>query len=286
MEEPRKPGTYVLRGKHPTGPWPDGEHAGGCGLVVVVHGPRTLHRPYGTARVRLATGPQSRCSFLRMVAPPPTRRAPRWAQGTAAVARAATWFKRVVGSGLEHDELVGVGNEALVLAERDFAPARGVPFEAYARLRIRRAMASATRTESRLGGRTRAILRATELADDAFEELAADDDYRDRPQLWVNSSAAAATLALMHAVDYGGDPGEHVERAELKRRAAGHLATRPQPVPRLFGLVYEEGRTLDEAGRTCGKSAAWASRLHAREIALLAEALRAYERPRATAGRE
>jgi DNA-directed RNA polymerase specialized sigma24 family protein len=143
-------------------------------------------------------------------------------------------------------------------------------------------MIDAARREGRISGRDRAVLHAAELSDQAFEGLASDDEQPSEPQEWVNGSAAAATLAVAHAVDFGGNAAERLERAQLKRRADTLLAKRPPPVKRLFELVYEEGLSLDAAARTCGISPSWATRIHAREIALLARALHAASEPRAT----
>jgi RNA polymerase sigma factor (sigma-70 family) len=191
---------------------------------------------------------------------------------------------RGAGARVAYEDLVGVGHEALVLAERDFDDAQGVPFEAYARLRIRRAMIDEVRREGRLAPRTRAVVHAAEVSDGVFEALANDDDHRGDPQLWGNSSAASATLALVHAVDFGGDPGERIDRARLKARAQAIVDARPPPVPRLFALVYEEGRSLLEAAQALGLSAPWVSRIHAREIAYLARELGAGPAARANPG--
>jgi RNA polymerase sigma factor for flagellar operon FliA len=210
---------------------------------------------------------------------PPAPRA--WPEVQAAVARAAHWMTRGAGARVAYEDLVGVGHEALVLAEREYDDARGVPFEAYARLRIRRAMIDEVRREGRLAPRTRAAIHAAEVADGVFETLANDDEHRGNPQVWGSSSAASATLALVHAVDFGGDPSERFERAQLKARAQAIVNGRPHPVPRLFAIVYDEGRTLVEAARELGLSAPWVCRIHAREIAHLARELGAAAAPRA-----
>lgn len=221
-----------------------------------------------------------------MVPPPEASKPPRWPAATAVVARAAQWMQRNTGSHLPYEDFVSVGHEALFLAERDYAPGYGVPFAAYARLRVRRAMIDAARKEGRVSGRDQAVLRAAELSDQVFEDLATDDEQPSDAQAWVNGSAAAATLAVVHAVDFGGDAAERLERAELKRRADAILAKRPPPVRRLFELVYDEGLSLDAAARACAISPSWATRLHAREIALLARELHAASEPRATPDRQ
>ena len=215
--------------------------------------------------------------------PPPEASNPRaWPASKAVVEKAVQWMRRNTGTRLAYEDLVGIGREALLLAERDFAESRGVPFAAYARLRVRRAMIDAARREARISGRDRAVLRAAELSDQVFEELARDDEQPHAPQEWIDGSAAAATLAVVHAVDFGGNAAERLERADLKRRADALLATRPPPVKRFFELVYDEGRSLDAAARACAISPSWATRLHAREIAWLARELHADSEPRAT----
>ncbi len=219
---------------------------------------------------------------------PPTREAREapaplaWPGGPAAVARAAHWMTRSAGARLPFDDLVGAGNEALVRAERDFDAGLGVPFEAYARLRIRRAMVDAVRQEGRIAPRTRAVLHAAEVSDGVFETLASDDEHRGDPQLWATSSATSATLAVVHAVDFGGDPAERLERARLKERARSLMAKRPPPAPRLFALVYEEGLSLQDAAQELGLSPSWVGRIHAREIAHLAREMGASSDRRAS----
>lgn len=219
-----------------------------------------------------------------MVPPPEASDSPAWPASKAVVEKAAQWMRRNTGSHLAYEDLVGIGREAMLLAERDYAVGYGVPFGAYARLRVRRAMIDAARREGRISGRDRAVLHAAELSDQVFEQLAIDDEQPRERQAWVNGSSAAATLAVVHAVDFGGNAAERLERAQLKRRADALLAKRPPPVKRLFELVYEEGLSLDAAARACAISPSWATRIHAREIALLARELHAASEPRATPG--
>ncbi len=207
---------------------------------------------------------------------------PQWTAALDAVAQTASSLRRATSTTVSYDDLVGVGHEALVLAERQFEAERGVPFLAFVRLRVRRSMIDSVRREGRLSGRAAGMLRATELSDDVFFELASDDDHRGNPQGWVNGSSTAATLAVIHATDFGGTPEERLSRAQLKRRMRAVLATRPAEVQRFFGFVYDDGLTLDAAAKRCGISPSWATRLHAKEIAHLARELQSAMEPRAT----
>ncbi len=206
-----------------------------------------------------------------------------WPAALDAVAKTATMLRRTTSTMIPHEDLLSVGQEALVLAEQQFDGARGVPFLAYARLRIRRSMIDSLRNEGRLSGRSAGMLRAVDLSDGVFLELAADEDHRDNPQSWANASSTAATLATIHGLDFGGSPEERLARAQLKKRAADALAKRPVQVQKFFRLVYEDGLSLDAAAKRCGISPSWATRLHAKEIAHLARELKAALEPRATA---
>jgi RNA polymerase sigma factor for flagellar operon FliA len=63
---------------------------------------------------------------------------------------------------------------------------------------------------------------------------------------------------------------EKIERNSAIRRALDSL---PEKERRLLELYYYEDRTLLEAGQALGLSKSWSSRLHARAITLLKQAL-------------
>lgn len=100
-----------------------------------------------------------------MVPPPEASETRAWPAAKAVVEKSAHWMQRNTGSRLPYEDLVGIGREALLLAEREYASGYGVPFAAYLRLRVRRAMIDAARREGRISGRDRAVLHAAELSD-------------------------------------------------------------------------------------------------------------------------
>jgi RNA polymerase sigma factor for flagellar operon FliA len=194
-----------------------------------------------------------------------------WAAGPAAVARAAHWVMRGAGANVPFDDLVSAGHEALVRSEREFDTSRGVPLPAYARIRIRRAMLELVRREGRFSARTRTAIHAAEVSDEVLEAIAEDEEHRHDRQLWARTCATSATLAIVHGADFGGDPAERLDRARLKERVRAIMESRSPQALRLFTLVYEEGLSLQEAANELGLSISRVSRLHAREIAHVAQ---------------
>jgi RNA polymerase sigma factor for flagellar operon FliA len=68
-------------------------------------------------------------------------------------------------------------------------------------------------------------------------------------------------------------PQQHVEKSERNQAIKQALSSLPQKERRLLELYYYEDRSLAEAGQAMGLSKSWSSRLHARAITLLKQAL-------------
>ncbi|MEO6601306.1 MAG: sigma factor, partial [Polyangiaceae bacterium] len=76
----------------------------------------------------------------------------------------AAQVQRSVGRSIEFDDLVGAGREGLLNAARRFDPERGVPFGAYANLRVRGAILDGVRQLSLLPRRAYERIAALEAA--------------------------------------------------------------------------------------------------------------------------
>ena len=142
----------------------------------------------------------------------------------------------------------------LIQAVDRFDPARGIPFEGYAALRVRGAILDEVR-------------RLDELTRDA-RRLAREDEQR-----------AAVSLEFLQERGELGDP---TEIAEVDARAAhdglrddveGALAAIPVRERAVLASYYGDGLTLAAIGRRLGVSEARVSQLHARAIAQLRSVL-------------
>ena len=94
----------------------------------------------------------------------------RWVEGMAPrVAEIARAVRSQIG-GLPVDEYASAGNEALVRAALRYDPATGVPFSAFAYLRVRGAMLDAARAQNPAVRRQRRALRALAATQALYEE--------------------------------------------------------------------------------------------------------------------
>jgi RNA polymerase sigma factor for flagellar operon FliA len=74
-------------------------------------------------------------------------------------------------------------------------------------------------------------------------------------------------------VDPAPRPEQQVEEREQRHVVREALASLPEKERKLLELYYFEDRSLLDAGQMLGLSKSWASRLHARAVTLLKEAL-------------
>jgi len=109
--------------------------------------------------------------------------------------------------------------------------------------------------------RTLGTSRAIDL-----EDLVA---YGSKGLVHITSLEAASTVAdeSLPAPDAAVDTGR------LSRRVREAVAQLPDKERELMQLYYFADKTLEEAGAALGLSKSWASRLHARAVSLLREAL-------------
>jgi RNA polymerase sigma factor for flagellar operon FliA len=152
------------------------------------------------------------------------------------------------------EDLVGYGAKGLVEAAARFDGARGIPFVAFARHRVRGAILDGIRTEHWLGRR-------------AYERLQSDPTTGD-----------VQFVELSERVDAPGDArwnGRHMaqlpctEDDSLERLVAAEIDRLPERERRLIELCYYKGKTLEQAAAEMGFLRSWASRLHTRALATI-----------------
>ena len=166
------------------------------------------------------------------------------------LARALARRIRLINTPLaDDDDLASAAVLGLIDAVDRFEPGRGVPFEAYASLRIRGAIIDELR---RTGERSRSngddqprILSLDGLVEEEWMAFLATDD---------------GVVARFDADD-------------LRRRVEGALGSLPPRQREVLARYYAESMTLREAGARMGISEARACQLHGRAIFNLRRAL-------------
>ncbi|MGC4067240.1 MAG: sigma-70 family RNA polymerase sigma factor [Polyangiaceae bacterium] len=208
----------------------------------------------------------------------------------------ASRMMRVLGSFVERDELLATGRAGLFEAARRFDPTRGVPFRAYANVRVHGAMMDSVRQSARLPRRAYERLKAMEAATNLSAsysqptaapqvsgELArAEIQYSDRVadlagSMFVALSGSASGGVEDAALQHGTDPESEVEHAELVANVRGALARLSGDEALIIKLCYFEGKSLREVAEQMGVGKSWAFRLHGRAIARLSKYVRGME---------
>ena len=148
------------------------------------------------------------------------------------------------------DDLASAAFLGLIDAVDRFEPGRGVPFEAYASLRIRGAIIDELRRTDERGRSAVAVDKPRMLSLDDLVE----DDWR-------------PFLATDDPVD------DRFEHEDLCGRVEGALKSLPPRQREVLARYYSDALTLREAGKRMGISEARACQLHGRAIFNLRRAL-------------
>lgn len=197
-----------------------------------------------------------------------------------------------LGKTMEPGDLVAYGTKGLIEAADRFDATLGVAFSTFAYYRIRGAMFDGMRCMGWYSRGDYARFRAEEraaqyLADaaeqDAAERKAAGASATDPATVLASMAELLGGVAAIHitsieaASDQPDDtfraPDEAMATAEDSRRVRAAVAALPEKERRLLELYYFADRSLEDAGRQLGLSKSWASRLHARAVRHLREAL-------------
>ena len=203
----------------------------------------------------------------------------------------AAHIRRSVGGSIEFDDLVGAGREGLLDAARRFDPSRGVPFGAYANLRVRGAILDGVRQLSLLPRRAYERIAALEAAvhisegeaEHAFANAPAADPNVARRALEEHLSSIALAAAIGIATETRGEPVDGddspetaLARAQLAHVVRGAVAELDEIEGQLVRRHYLEGERLEDIARDLQMSKSWASRLHTRAVSRLAKRLREF----------
>ena len=197
---------------------------------------------------------------------------------------------------IEFDDLYNYGMQGLLEAAERYDRRHGVTFQTFAYYRVRGAMFDGLRNMGWLPRHEYARLRfeeraaaylanLTEREAGAGAEAAAaviniEDEVRQVAE--ALGGVAAIFVTTMEGQKERGDvaagmtptPQVEVERQERDVAVEEALKELPDKERRLLQLYYFEDRPLEEVGKIMGLSKSWSSRLHARAIELLKDALK------------
>jgi RNA polymerase sigma factor for flagellar operon FliA len=202
---------------------------------------------------------------------------------------------RAVGRLADYDDLLGAGREGLFDAARRFDPSRGIPFRAYANLRVRGAVIDGVRRQSRLPRRAHKQLVAMEASaavsegelhwacSDVNEGLAAGNaENRLTEHLAAMATAAAMVCVsdededrLLESPEHAHSPEDQLAHAELLRlveRGVDDLSPLEAGVLRAY---YFEDKSFAAIAEQFNFSKSWACRLHTQAMSRLTRLIRA-----------
>ena len=198
---------------------------------------------------------------------------------------------------IEFDDLYNYGMQGLLEAAERYDRRHGVTFQTFAYYRVRGAMFDGLRNMGWLPRHEYARLRFEERAAaylsnltereagaGSHAEAAAVVNIEDEVRQVAEAlgGVAAIFVTTMEGqkekadVATGMTPTPQVEVERQERDVAVEAALRglPEKERRLLQLYYFEDRPLEEVGKMMGLSKSWSSRLHARAIELLKDALK------------
>lgn len=219
----------------------------------------------------------------------------RFEQHLSLVEPVARQVRKSCGNEVELDDLLSFARVGLLDAARRFDAARGVPFTAYARLRMRGAVIDGARSLKTLPRRVHNKLRSLEAASNYSEGMTEDVLATQRPTVGAAAEqalgdhlagmATAMALGLVArtayegegeriAVAQGPDPEGMVASAEIGQRVREAIATLPPQEAELVRRHYLEGERFDQVSADLGLSKSWGSRLHTRALQRLGKRLR------------
>ncbi len=197
---------------------------------------------------------------------------------------------------LDLDEFESAGYEALVRVAMRYDPSKGVPFQAYAYIRVRGAMIDAVRAANPAPRRIRRAARALALGQCVAEEAQAREAQHSQAGLdprsfaerfeqaveQIKQTSAAVIIASaeperleQHAAEGDMSAEELVGRAELRAHVQSALAELKPEERALITELYTRDRTMQSLAREQGVNKSTISRRHARLLGQLAERLTA-----------
>jgi RNA polymerase sigma factor FliA len=211
---------------------------------------------------------------------------------------------------IEFDDLYNYGMQGLLEAAERYDRRHGVTFQTFAYYRVRGAMFDGLRNMGWLPRHEYARLRFEERAAAYLSNLTEreagagvaggagelpavvniEDEVRQVAE--ALGGVAAIFVTTMEGQKEKGDvatgmtptPQAQVERQERDVAVEAALKELPEKERRLLQLYYFEDRPLEEVGKIMGLSKSWSSRLHARAIEMLKDALKRQVGPEGRTG--
>lgn len=186
------------------------------------------------------------------------------------------------------DELVAAGREGLLSAATRYDPLQRAAFGTYAYYRIRGAMLDLLRHECAQSPYARARASAQSALDTLLEQRALDEPAAPAGTPEAAAEAAQALASVLDdavialtlgemaghiAPETPDDPASALEARQDRQRLDRALARLPRRERELVVGVYLRDETLEAVGKRFGLTKSWASRLHARALQKLRDAL-------------
>jgi RNA polymerase sigma factor for flagellar operon FliA len=211
----------------------------------------------------------------------------RLREGMAVVDAVAYRLARRLGPHVELEELRGIGRLALIGINQSYDPSRS-SFGAYAAKKLKWAIFDEVRRSTHARAAA-ARLNAVMASERQLEQVTDPDEsgdltgegFQSRLTGLLEAQAAALALGLstsrsdvMSVGDDSGSPEDATVRAQVAASVRGALSDLPERERALVERHYYGGEEFDAIAQDLGISKSWASRLHARAIASLGNALR------------
>lgn len=203
------------------------------------------------------------------------------------VRRLSRRLRTEIATDFSINDLVAYGNRGLVEAAARYDPTRGASFRTFAYYRIRGAILDGLRAEGWQQRYRRA--RFVEGANDLLENMAerqpataAAVSLEDAAEDLAESLNQLTTLFIvaneedLRIVAHGPntDAVAQLEKREEISQVTKALTRLPEKERAMIELCYYQDNSIKDAGDALGLSRSWSSRLHARAIKLLGQALK------------
>ncbi len=200
--------------------------------------------------------------------------------------RSLAWkIHRKLPRSVDLDDLIAYGQVGLSQAARDFDAGHGTQFTTYAYYRIRGAIFDGMGQMSwfkpadyhrgayeRLGDD---VLRLNaEQSASTGDTLSGEADWFSGLTSTLSMSYLTSECAAVEMPDGTAQPSDTASNNEMHARLHELIDALPDEARQLIRSAYFEGATLQEAGKRIGISKGWASRLHAKTLEKLGQALR------------
>lgn len=189
-------------------------------------------------------------------------------------------------AGCDRDDMIANAYLGLTQAAGAFDPMAGASFETFAYSRIRGAVFDGLRKSSGLPRRSRRHAQVEEAMDSVAEAAARDATDSNEAAARAFREAIRGMAVVHRAAGLGpdgtlgaaepssdDDPGEAIDRHETRWRVREAIDSLPTEASELINSLYIEGRSMSDLAGDLGVNKSTISRMHAKAIRLLQDAL-------------